>query len=137
MDLKLMQGKPKRRWWIIGFMGLLFALLLSISCVDKLGPSDSTDTATLFVNDTMMAALFRFRIDNGRYPTTEEGLAVMVTRPENSSANWKGPYIEKMPLDPWGHEYQYRYPGIRNSKRFDLWSMGPDGVNSEDDIGNW
>ena len=53
------------------------------------------------------------------------------------ASTWKGHYLEQLPLDPWGNEYQYRYPGIHNQKGYDLWSMGQDGVTSSDDIGNW
>ena len=94
------------------------------------------DTARIFVNDTMKATLFRYRIDNGRYPSTEEGLQALLTQP-SSSPNWKGPYMERNPSDPWGKDYQYIMPGKHNTTGFDLFSFGNDGVESGDDIGNW
>ena len=70
-------------------------------------------------------ALQRFETDNGRFPTTEEGLQALVENPGNLP-NWKHSYIEKLPNDPWGHPYIYRCPGT-GSKDFDLLSCGPDG----------
>ena len=81
-------------------------------------------------------ALSMYRLDNGRYPTTEEGLNALMARPPSAS-NWKGPYLEKDAIDPWGHAYQYKYPGIHNTGGFDLYSLGRDGVESEDDVTSW
>jgi general secretion pathway protein G len=53
-----------------------------------------------------------------------------------SAPNWKGPYLKNKPLDPWGREYKYRFPGEHNSE-YDLYSLGKDGVESADDITNW
>lgn len=70
-------------------------------------------------------ALDTFRIDMGRYPSTSEGLAVLVARP-GSEARWNGPYLQKaVPLDPWGNAYVYRAPGQQGD--FDLSSLGKDG----------
>jgi len=83
-------------------------------------------------------ALDAFEIDNGRYPTTTEGLKWLVEEP-TSLSNWKGPYIKRgVPKDPWTNEYIYRQPGRQNTKGFDLYSYGPDGVDGgDDDIDNW
>lgn len=82
-------------------------------------------------------ALATFEIDNGRYPTSDEGLAALVTAP-SSLANWHGPYIERgLPKDPWGNPYVYRCPGVHNPNGFDLYSYGPDGREGNDDITNW
>ena len=51
--------------------------------------------------------------------------------------NWKGPYIEQAPLDPWKQSYHYRHPGSHAPLDYDLYSLGPDGVESEDDVRNW
>ena len=70
-------------------------------------------------------ALDAFRLDVGRYPTTEEGLAVLTLRPTGTD-KWNGPYLQKdVPLDPWGHAYVYRSPGTR--AEFDVLSLGKDG----------
>ena len=92
-----------------------------------------TDIANLEV------ALDTFEIDNGRYPTAEEGLAALVERPAGLDETWKGPYIKRgIPKDPWQIEYAYEYPGRQNDNGYDLHSFGPDGQDgSEDDITNW
>jgi len=77
-----------------------------------------------------------YELDNGSYPTTEEGLNALLTA-TGSARNWKGPYIEKKPMDPWGKEYQYRCPGIHRTNDYDLFSLGKDGIESADDVNNW
>ncbi len=70
-------------------------------------------------------ALDAYRLDTGRYPTTEQGLAVLLVKP-NDEAKWSGPYLQKaVPLDPWGQPYVYRSPGQGGD--FDLLSFGKDG----------
>ena len=122
---------------ILLVMALLGGLVvLGLVNVDKILGSGQADTARIFVNDTMKASLFRYRIDNGRYPNTEEGLQALVTQPA-SAPNWKGPYMDNLPTDPWGREYRYLSPGRKNPEVFDVFSLGKDGVESDDDIGNW
>ena len=75
-------------------------------------------------------ALDTFEIDNGRYPTTDEGLNALVTRP-GDLPNWKQG-LPKVPTDPWGHGYIYRSPG-GNGQSFDLFSAGPDGQEGGSD----
>jgi general secretion pathway protein G len=70
-------------------------------------------------------ALDQYRLDVGRYPTSEQGLKALVARPENEQ-RWDGPYLAKdIPLDPWGKPYYYRYPGERGE--YDIVSWGKDG----------
>jgi general secretion pathway protein G len=84
-------------------------------------------------------ALDAFEIDLGRYPTTVEGLRALVERPTADSDGWQQPYLKRdIPLDPWGGEYVYRYPGQYNPDGYDLYSCGPDGkLGGDDDITNW
>ena len=89
--------------------------------------------------DALDKALDQFRLDVGRYPTTEEGLQVLVAAPSNEPA-WAGPYLKKgVPADPWGRPYVYTQPGSHAD--FDLLSYGKDGRaggSGEDaDITNW
>jgi len=77
-----------------------------------------------------------YRLDNDRYPTTDEGLEALMTKP-SSARNWKGPYLENRPFDPWKRKYEYRCPGSRNPGDFDIWSRGPDEQSDADDITNW
>ncbi|MCK4882722.1 MAG: type II secretion system protein GspG, partial [Candidatus Omnitrophica bacterium] len=76
----------------------------------------------------------------GRYPTTAQGLKALLTKPSSTPAprNWNGPYLEGEPLDPWKVEYGYKSPGANNTTGYDLYSLGPDGIeDSVDDITNW
>jgi general secretion pathway protein G len=84
-------------------------------------------------------ALEQYRLDVGRYPTTEQGLKALVTRPPNV-ARWEGPYLGKtVPLDPWGNSYVYKSPGEHGE--VDLTSLGrdgkPGGEGLDADIVNW
>lgn len=89
--------------------------------------------------DALEKALDQYRIDTGRYPTTEQGLAALNTRPADA-ARWDGPYLKRaVPSDPWGKPYQYRNPGEHGE--IDLFSLGrdsqPGGSGDGADIGNW
>src|SRR6266571_1158031 len=90
----------------------------------------------------IMGALKLYRLDNGAYPSSEQGLAALVRKPERGEIprNWKsGGYLEKLPVDPWGLEYQYLNPGIRGE--VDVFSFGADrksgGEGFDADIGSW
>jgi len=80
-------------------------------------------------------ALKLYRLNNDRYPTTQEGLALL--RKADPSKGWNEPYLEKDPNDPWDRPYQYQCPGTHNTMSYDLWSSGPDEQDSSDDVGNW
>lgn len=89
-------------------------------------------------------ALDAYRIDNDRYPSTEQGLAALRQKPVtgDSARNWRGPYLRKdVPLDPWGHAYTYRSPGTANQTSYDLFSLGRDGQigggGEDSDITSW
>lgn len=81
-------------------------------------------------------ALKLYELDNGVFPTTEEGLEALLTAP-GSAKNWKGPYVEKKPIDPWAKAYEYKSPGVHRTQDYDLYSLGRDGVESQDDVVNW
>ena len=80
-------------------------------------------------------ALDMYRLDNGVYPSTDEGLAALVSAP-GSARKWKGPYVDKDALDPWENPYRYAYKGQHNTLSYDIWSDGPTD-SQEDDINNW
>jgi general secretion pathway protein G len=89
--------------------------------------------------DAFEKALDAYRLDVGRYPSTEQGLGALETRPQGE-AKWQGPYLKKAaPMDPWGKAYQYRSPGEKGE--FDLFSFGKDGQPGGEgeaaDVGNW
>ena len=90
------------------------------------------------------AALDAYRLDTGRYPTTEQGLDALWREPaaEPRSPNWRGPYLRKaVPRDPWGNAYVYRAPGTASGSGYDLLSMGADGlvggVGEGADVESW
>lgn len=88
-------------------------------------------------------ALTMYRLDNSRYPTTDQGLQALVQQPTDPSIrNWRqGGYLQRgSSKDPWGNNYQYVYPGTRG-REYDLYSFGADGQEGGEgidaDIGNW
>ncbi|MDP1581488.1 MAG: type II secretion system major pseudopilin GspG [Candidatus Didemnitutus sp.] len=124
----------------LAIIGLLAGLAISNS--DKIFGQSQEAVARIFVRDSLKTSLTRYRIDLGDYPSTAEGLAALFTAPANRAERWRGPYAEatggKLPSDPWGEAYRYRYPGVKNKGGYDLYSTGPDKADgTEDDIGNW
>ncbi len=87
------------------------------------------------INVNIATALKLYELDNGAFPATGEGLNALSNKP-SSAINWNGPYLEREPLDPWGREYKYAYPGEHRAD-YDLYSLGKDGIESEDDVKNW
>ena len=86
------------------------------------------------INGGIKSALGAYEVDNGQYPKSLQDLLV---QPSNAK-NWHGPYLDKLPVDPWGNPYVYYYPGKHNPNGYDLLSVGPDGKEgTDDDIGNW
>ncbi len=88
---------------------------------------------------SLEAALMQYRTLNMFYPTQGQGLEALVTKPSGDPKpkRWNQFVKPEAILDPWGHKMQYRNPGKRNAQGFDVYSLGPDGVDSDDDIGNW
>ena len=89
-------------------------------------------------------ALKMYKVDTGKYPTQDQGLAPLSTKAEGmDSSLWYGPYLEKgAPKDPWGNDYVYVFPGKNSKEGFDLYSLGEDGEsatggNDPDDVNNW
>jgi general secretion pathway protein G len=86
---------------------------------------------------SISTALRLYELDNGAFPTTSEGLEALLEKP-SSARNWKGPYLERKPVDPWGQPYAYRSPAQYSRAGFDLYSIGRDALEgTEDDIINW
>ncbi|RLW52006.1 MAG: type II secretion system protein GspG, partial [gamma proteobacterium symbiont of Stewartia floridana] len=84
------------------------------------------------------AALNLYRLDNMIYPTTEQGLEALVSKPTDSPEprNWKeGGYLDRLPSDPWGNGYLYLSPGTHGT--VDIYTSGLDMQSTDDDIGNW
>lgn len=110
---------------------IVLGLLAAIVAPQILGRvSDARTTAAQTQVELFGTALDNYRLDNGSYPTSEQGLAALRERPTRAPlpTNWRGPYLRKdIPLDPWGKPYIYRSPGERNASGYDLMSLGRDG----------
>jgi general secretion pathway protein G len=94
------------------------------------------------INANIATALEMYFLDNGVYPTSEQGLEALLAAPEAPPlpSSWQGPYLKKTATlkDPWGRPYVYRCPGEKNPDSFDLYSGGPDKQEGgEDDVHNW
>ncbi len=91
------------------------------------------------IEANLPTALKLYELDNGHFPTTEQGLQALISRPSGAPTprNWNGPYVESRSIqDPWGQEYRYRYPA-QHGIDYDLYSLGPTGVDDEHNINNW
>jgi general secretion pathway protein G len=126
---------------VIAIIGVL-AVLVGPSVFRNLGVANMTAARSQV--ETLAVALESFRMDTGRYPTTEEGLAVLRVIPAGTQppAGWQGPYLRKsVPPDPWKRQYVYRSPGEQNPESYDLLTYGRDGLeggNGENaDVTSW
>ena len=124
---------------VVVIMGILASLVVP-KLIGRVG--ESKVTATKVSISTVMQNLNLYRLDNQRYPTTEQGLRALVEKPTVGPAanGWKaGGYLEKMPKDPWGNPYQYLSPGLKGE--VDIISLGadgqPGGSGDDADIGSW
>ena len=119
---------------IIGVLGALIVPNLFSSLDDARGTAARTDIKTL------TESLKRYKIDNQRYPSAEQGLDALVRKPTATPTppNWK-PYLDKLPADPWGRPYQFLNPGVNGE--IDVFSFGadgqPGGEGSNADVGSW
>jgi len=122
---------------VLGIIALL-AGIVGPQVMKHMGAS-KTKAAKVQIED-LSAALDMYKLDNGQYPTTAQGISVLVEKPANSS-RWNGPYLRKakVPQDPWLQAYHYTSPGEHGA--FDLYSYGADGKAGGDgenqDINNW
>ena len=122
---------------VISIIGVLGALIVP-NVLDRL--DDSKVTAAQTQVGSLMQQLKLYKLDNQRYPSAEQGLEALVRKPTAGTipSNWR-PYLDKMPVDPWGKPYQYANPGVKGE--IDVYSFGADGkVGGEGrdaDIGSW
>jgi general secretion pathway protein G len=124
---------------VIAIIGAL-ATIVGPTVFRSLG--DANATAARSQIEILAVALENYRIDTGAYPTTEQGLAALRTRPDDASTSWRGPYVRKpVPMDPWRRPYVYVSPGKYSPESFDLYTLGRDGAiggTGEDaDITSW
>jgi general secretion pathway protein G len=119
---------------------VILGILASLVVPNVMGNKDQADHQKA-VSDVVALenALDMYKLDNGIYPTTEQGISALVKKPDSDPAprNYKdGGYIKRLPQDPWHNDYQLLSPGEHG--KIDVYSMGPDGqADTEDDIGNW
>ena len=113
---------------VLAILGLLVAVATP-QVIKYLGRA-KVDTARIQMKD-LSTALDLFLVDVGRYPTQQEGLEALVANP-GTLPNWHGPYVKAVtvPLDPWGHPYQYRFPG-QNGSDYDLYTLDSNNVASQ------
>ena len=122
---------------VLVILGLM-ASLVGPQLFKQLGGS-KTRAAQLQIQE-LSAALDLYRLELGGYPSTEQGLEALISKPRNVE-NWNGPYLKKnvIRMDPWGNPYQYRSPG--QNGEFDLWSLGADkregGDGENRDVRSW
>ncbi|HEX5312155.1 type II secretion system major pseudopilin GspG [Aquabacterium sp.] len=122
---------------VLVIIGLLAALIVP-NVLDRADDARVTAAKTDVAN--LMQALKLYKLDNMRFPTSEQGLQALVTKPTTGPIppNWK-PYLEKLPNDPWGRGYQYVNPGVKGP--VDVFSFGADGQSGGEgrdaDIGSW
>ena len=110
---------------VVSILAILGALVVP-KIMDR--PNEARVVAAKQDIGTVIAALKLYKLDNGRYPTTDQGLKALIEKPsaDPMPGNWKaGGYLEKMPKDPWGHDYLYLNPGIKGE--IDVMSYGADG----------
>ena len=124
---------------VIVILGILAALVVP-RVLDR--PDEARAIAAKSDIAAIMQALKLYRLDNQRYPTTEQGLNALVAKPalDPVPPNWKpNGYLERLPKDPWGHGYQYLNPGLRGE--IDVFSFGadgqPGGAGNDADVGSW
>lgn len=123
---------------VIGLLALLAGVLIN----NLRGTSEGgrVGTVKLYFN-TADGALAAYQLNVGQFPSSEQGLMALRQAPAGlPSGVWRGPYLKNDPLDPWGNPYRYRYPGTQNVGAYDIWSVGPNGVDENgegDDIPNW
>ena len=121
---------------VLAILGLLMALV-GPNVMRQLGGA-KTKTAGIQIKD-LEQALEMYKLDVGRYPSSQEGLESLVRKPSNATG-WNGPYLKSdVPMDPWNREYHYKYPGER--AEVDIYTYGangsPGGDGEDTDVGNW
>ena len=138
-----MPGGRRRGFTLIELMvvlviiGVLGALIVP-NLIDR--ADDARVTAARTDVNNLVQALKLYKLDNQRYPSAEQGLEALVAKPTAGAVppNWK-PYVDKLPADPWGRQYQYLNPGVKGD--IDVFSFGadgqPGGEGNDADVGSW
>jgi general secretion pathway protein G len=121
---------------VLTIIALLMGMVI-FQVSDLSGPAKRTKAqADMLAFKEMFAS---YQLENGTLPTPEQGIKALWSKPtvEPIPPHWRA-QLDQETLDPWGHSYQYRNPGKRNPDKYDVFSMGEDGLpDTADDIGNW
>lgn len=132
---------PSRQGFTLVEMLLVLVILGVLAAIVYPKVAGRGEQARVTSTQTQIAsfktALDAYEVDNGNYPKGRNGLQDLVQKPRDA-VNWRGPYLDNIPKDPWQNEYIYECPGKHNPSSYDIMSMGPDGQSgTQDDIGNW
>ena len=138
--MKLRRRRPQEGFTLIELLLVVVIIgILAAIVVPKLtGRSEEARVSAAKADIQVLSGMLTaYEIDNGKYPSSEQGLTALLIRPGGTPEpkNWKGPYIKsaELPRDPWGHDYIYLCPGVKHPSDFDLFSMGPDEKGGTDD----
>lgn len=143
MTRQLLERKPAKGFTLMELLLVITIISVLAAVVAPRFFGRSQEARIAAARQTIMGsfaiAIGLFEQDVGRYPTTDEGLQVLIQNPQ--VRNWKGPYLQSatVPLDPWGNPYRYAYPSDRTNLEhlYDIVSAGPDGnLGNEDDVTN-
>ncbi len=120
---------------------IIISILVAMVVPRLMGRSDQAREAAAKadIEANLASALDLYEIDTGHYPKTDDGLQALTAKPSDPKigGRWKGPYIKKKPMDPWGNPYVYKFPGSHGDG-YDLYSLGKDSSEGGgDDITNW
>lgn len=141
----MMQRKQQRGFTLIEVLVVL-VIIATLATAAMLfmrdQPGEARKKRALGDINVIETGLEAFKLDMMRYPDEEEGLNALVTAPDSDdSTRWKGPYLKRLPTDPWGEPYIYLNPGQNNVDSFDIATYGLDkqegGEGENADIGNW
>lgn len=137
-------AQPSRRGFTlveILLVVVILAMIAAFTIPNVLGTQEQASIDGAKIQVKQFENLFKqYRLNNGAYPSTEQGLKALVEKPEGEPEPRKWiMLLEELPLDPWGNDYKYAYPGDHNAeKKPDIWSAGPDSQDgTDDDVGNW
>ncbi len=110
---------------VVAILGILATIVMT----NVIGKDDQARVTTTMASLSSVAkSLDLYKLDNHKYPTTDEGLNALVEKPASAKTYPDGGYLSRLPEDPWGNVFQYVYPGS-NGRKYDLYSLGADGVD--------